>query len=130
MSQEKNQHLMIVITIVSTVMAGTGVYLQWLDHIAKQAQPTVQVVAPMPSIPQVAESPKPTVNLPTPQLNNKKIQQVSDLTVQALSAPQVDTIVNPKKTAPATNRQDEFSELPPLSQDLDMPDLKIGKDDF
>ncbi len=130
MSQEKNQHLMIVITIVSTVVAGTGVYFQWLDRNAKQAQPTVQVVAPAPSMPQVVASPNPTVNLPTSQVNNKQIQQVSDLTVQALSAPQVDTIVNPKKTAPATNRQDEFSELPPLSQDLDMPDLKMGKDDF
>ena len=129
MSQEKNQHLMIVITIVSTVVAGTGVYFQWLDRNAKQAQPTVQVVAPAPSIPQVAESPKPTVNLPTPQLNNKKIQQVSDLTVQALNTPHIDK-THPKKTAQTSSRRDEFSELPPLSQDLDMPDLKMGKDDF
>ena len=72
MSQEKNQHLMIVITIVSTVMAGTGVYMQWLDRNAKQAELTVQTAAPIPpNITHVAEISAPTINPPTPQVNEK-----------------------------------------------------------
>lgn len=128
MSQEKNQHLMIVITIVSTVMAGTGVYMQWLDRNAKQAELTVQTAAPIPpSIPHVTEIPAPTTNQLIPRVNKTPVEQVSDLTVQTISAPDIDKI-SLKKTKQES--RDGFTDLPPLSQDLDMPDLKMGKDDF